>query len=304
MEPEAHLIQKAVKEMYEQFPFPSDPRAFVQYSSEVTELDLCAKESFPTLKDSLILDFGCGTGEIVCGLAKRFPQCRFEALDITETSLARAKKLAQAEGLKNIAFQLGDTRWLTEKNRYDEIISVGVLHATPSAKETFAALIPALKPGGYLTVGLYSAYGRIENRIARFLVRLLAGDRVDRRMRVARRLFGRGVSDVRLADMYAHPQETYHTISEVLSWFKEHDLVYTGSYPPIELPFYPALTSILLRTRNQPLAVRNALRLTYLKSAHAHPLWHHPFFYTMVQLLWISLLGKALFFMRGQKRAS
>ena len=161
-------IQESVREMYEKYPLPSDPIAFQRYSSSLTELDICAKKNLEDLKDKLILDFGCGTGEIVCGLAKRMKDCRLVGVDISNESIKQAQLLAEQENLMNVSFVNCDINAVNDVKRYDEIFSIGVLHHTPVAADSFNALTTALNEGGYVTIGLYNLYGRIGNRIKRF----------------------------------------------------------------------------------------------------------------------------------------
>src|SRR5919202_1325277 len=52
---------------------------------------------------------------------------------------------------------------------YDYVFCNGVLHHTGEAKRGFSHVARIVKPGGYLTVGLYNAYGRCVHGRIRWL---------------------------------------------------------------------------------------------------------------------------------------
>ncbi len=65
-------------------------------------LDLTRAES--------ILDIGCGPGEWVLQMARRFPTSRVTGIDISEQMIAYAQDDAQAHQLSNVQFQVMDAR--------------------------------------------------------------------------------------------------------------------------------------------------------------------------------------------------
>src|SRR4029077_10522960 len=83
----------------------------------------------------------------------------------------------------------------------------------------FARLVPLLRPGGHIVVGLYNAYGRLMTDLRRGVFRATGGaarwiDPYLRSVPMSDRK-----SDAWFADQYLHPHESTHTIGEVLGWF-------------------------------------------------------------------------------------
>ena len=57
---------------------------------------------------SLVLEAGCGVGAQTITLAKNSPGALITSIDISETSLAEARRKAKAAGLTNIQFEQAD----------------------------------------------------------------------------------------------------------------------------------------------------------------------------------------------------
>ena len=99
---------------------------------------------------------------------------------------------------------------------FDIVNSQGVLHHTADPYGGFQELVRVLKPGGLVIIYLYNYYADWLYHIEKGLVCSLAGDDLDRRVRIAKRLFGfkekrlaaryNVALDTWLYDKYAHPQ--------------------------------------------------------------------------------------------------
>lgn len=83
----------------------------------------------PYLKDlNSVLDLGCGTGEITCELAKRFPNVMFSGVDHSETGISRAKNNAQSLDLKNISFLAADMGNFIPESNVDIVLMFDSFH--------------------------------------------------------------------------------------------------------------------------------------------------------------------------------
>ena len=56
----------------------------------------------------LVVDLGCGPGEVTCELARRHPGARFIGVDHSDEALARGRQLVAQLGLTNLQFERGD----------------------------------------------------------------------------------------------------------------------------------------------------------------------------------------------------
>jgi ubiquinone/menaquinone biosynthesis C-methylase UbiE len=68
-----------------------------------------------------VLEFGCGTGNITCNLAKKDYQ--ITAVDLSDSMLTVADEKADSMGLKNIKFYLGDMSNFQINQKFDAVIS-------------------------------------------------------------------------------------------------------------------------------------------------------------------------------------
>jgi len=83
------------------------------------------------------------------------------AVDLSAPSLAYGARMAEALGVTNLRFAIGDILRLEETNsRFDVIECVGVLHHMADPYEGWRALLGQLRPGGLMLIGLYSAVSR------------------------------------------------------------------------------------------------------------------------------------------------
>ena len=73
------------------------------------------------------LDIGCGYGHSTAILAGAFPKSRFTGLDLHESSIEEARKIAVEAGASNAYFEAGDARTFTG-NRYDLVTMFDAFH--------------------------------------------------------------------------------------------------------------------------------------------------------------------------------
>lgn len=125
-----------------------------------------APVSLPT--EPAMLVAGCGTGEETLALASRIANLRVTAVDLSQSSLAYAMRMADALGIDGIAFHQADILALGESwGLFDLVRCCGVLHHLRDPREGLRALARRLRPGGLMTLGLYSERGRTTIRRAR-----------------------------------------------------------------------------------------------------------------------------------------
>ncbi|MEJ2014535.1 MAG: class I SAM-dependent methyltransferase [Limibacillus sp.] len=109
-----------------------------------------------------VLIAGCGTGRQALDIARRLPEAKITALDLSVSSLAYAKRKAEGAGVENVSFVQGDLLALTETGGagFDMIFCSGVLHHLAEPEAGLAAITSRLKPGGVMKLALYSREAR------------------------------------------------------------------------------------------------------------------------------------------------
>jgi SAM-dependent methyltransferase len=108
--------------------------------------------SLGELRGARVLDAGCGMGRFaeVCADAG----ADVHAIDLSVAVEAAAANLSARE---NVSVYQADIMNLPfPDGSFDRIYSLGVLHHTPDTRAAFASLVPLLKPGGTMTIWVYS----------------------------------------------------------------------------------------------------------------------------------------------------
>lgn len=214
---------------------------------------------------SRVADVGCGTGQLSCllGLKRR----EVVGFDFSEASLAKARALQERLGVEGVSFRQQDILALDWKGPpFDYVLCHGVLHHTADPRGGFERLLTLTRPGTWLAIGLYNAYGRAWLRARRALHRRRPVAEAVRR-ETAQEMLVKAEEDRSkqlswYADQYEHPHESAHAVSEVIGWFRAHNVEYVSSLPPVEA-FRPegAVVRVFARRpaarwRHNPLAWR------------------------------------------------
>jgi carbamoyltransferase len=225
-----------VKQFYETTPFPNyddldNSRALL----EKARAGLFARllnEQIPY--GNAVLEVGCGTGQLTNFLS--IAHRTVLGVDLCLNSLRLAQRFKTENGLERATFaQMNLFRPALKTAFFDVVISNGVLHHTGDCRAAFQRVSRLVKPGGYLVVGLYSAFSRQLHYARRAIFRWTGVtsrllDPQFRRMRAAK-------SEAWFRDQYCHPHETSHTLDEVMGWMDESGLTFVNSIPkPLLMP--------------------------------------------------------------------
>jgi len=99
-----------------------------------------------------VLEAGCGVGGQTVILAKRSPRARFTSIDVSEESLAAARRLVAKERLANVTVETGDILHLQfAEETFDHVFVCFVLEHLPKPLAALQRLRAVLKTGGTLT---------------------------------------------------------------------------------------------------------------------------------------------------------
>ncbi len=173
-----NYITKAVKEQYEESPYPR--WIYTNFYKEDNRLEfykIINSDIFPNQinisgeNNINVLIAGCGTGKQVIQ-ASRYKNSSITAIDISKNSLAYAKRKANEYGMKNVRFinmDILDIHCLDKS--FDIIECSGVLHHMADPEYGLKCLISKLKPHGYIQLALYSELARAQIVKAKEIIR-------------------------------------------------------------------------------------------------------------------------------------
>ncbi len=227
--------------MYEQYPYPSP----VVEDQVILDLANVIGLAFPEedFNGKTIIDFGCGTGHRMIGVAQQYPGAKLIGVDVAGKSLHIAAALAKRLGVTNVHFVQEDLRQFHHPGGADLITSTGVLHHRQNPQTGFDCVADNLKPDGIAVIWLYNAAGeyfRILNcQLARILSRVADGDYEDGirvlkefRLDLSQEQYGSGVPSQgdersKLAfevDAYLHPIVHSYRFEEAIEMFHRSGL--------------------------------------------------------------------------------
>jgi ubiquinone/menaquinone biosynthesis C-methylase UbiE len=129
---------------------PREHRRLHDQASTLVEL-LHWDTAYP--EGSRVLEAGCGVGAQTVTLAANSPQALITSIDVSEASLAEARKAVQAAGIGNVTLRQADIFHLPfSPASFDHVFVCFVLEHLARPVEALKALKSALKPGGSITV--------------------------------------------------------------------------------------------------------------------------------------------------------
>jgi len=102
-----------------------------------------------------ILEMGCGFGLFGCYFASKWPEIKYQGLDINRRRIDMARQAASRLGLPNARFDYGDaSKPLAIDGEYDAVLMMDLLHHLPdSAKQSLLdAVVSKLNRGGRLII--------------------------------------------------------------------------------------------------------------------------------------------------------
>lgn len=112
-----------------------------------------------------VMDAGCGRGEALIALARRFPGSRFTGYDLCADAIEEAQRTARDTGLDNLVFEARDLTDFDEHARYDLITSFDAVHDQKTPADLIRRLHRALAPGGIYLMQDIGGSARLENNM-------------------------------------------------------------------------------------------------------------------------------------------
>lgn len=95
-----------------------------------------------------ILDFGCGTGDIIRYLSRKFPKNNFTGFDISEYMI----KKNNINKTKNLSFYVKDLNKIPKTRKFDLILCISTLHYFSNPIKKIQELLKILNDNGSLII--------------------------------------------------------------------------------------------------------------------------------------------------------
>jgi 2-polyprenyl-3-methyl-5-hydroxy-6-metoxy-1,4-benzoquinol methylase len=234
------LTSNAVMHQYDENPYPRwtiNPGKVVggDMKRQARTISSEARQS----QDILIA--GCGTGKHPLWIAEYLPDARILAIDLSRANLAYARRKTREEGLQNVEYAQADILKFGGIGRtFDRIDAVGVLHHLADPKAGWRILISLLAPTGIMRIGLYSETARRDVVQARALIAeagyrpTIEGIRALRQKIIREQHWhmvlnsGDFYSASGCRDLLFNVMEHRFTIPQIVSFLKEHGLIFQG----------------------------------------------------------------------------
>jgi O-antigen biosynthesis protein len=109
------------------------------------------------------LTLGCGHGELERGLSQYNFALAHDGVDIAESAIANASRLAREAGLSNLHYSIEDMdRIQLPRDNYDVVFGISSFHHVLALERLMIQVSRTLKPGGYLFLDEYIGPNRFQ----------------------------------------------------------------------------------------------------------------------------------------------
>ncbi|MFP5245377.1 MAG: class I SAM-dependent methyltransferase, partial [Thermoanaerobaculia bacterium] len=112
-----------------------------------------------------VLDAGCGDGTVLTTMARMFPRSAFRGYDLSREAIRRATEDAEALGLPNVEFEVGDIASLDEPRAYDLVLALEAVRELAFPRLVLRNLAAALKRDGVLILQELAASSHLNRNL-------------------------------------------------------------------------------------------------------------------------------------------
>ena len=130
-----------------------DPRENLRLQDQASSLVELLHSDTAYPEGSSVLEAGCGVGAQTITLASNSPRALITSIDVSEASLAEARKAVHAAGINNVTLRQADIFHLPfPPESFDHVFVCFVLEHLVQPVDALNKLKDVLKPGGTMTV--------------------------------------------------------------------------------------------------------------------------------------------------------
>jgi SAM-dependent methyltransferase len=186
------MLNEAIRKFYTQYPYPN-PNS---YKTGSCHHPISVSGEFDNKN---ILVIGCGTVEANI-IANQHPDCQVLGIDLSETSVEIAKKVAEHEGVTNVSYVVGDFIDYPLNGKFGAMYADGVLHHNRDDKAFVRKVWDYLdNPGGFI--------GMVYDANSRGFIQVLRHETIQ-------------LKDAAAVDKYLRELSEYHPSRQ---WYENHD---------------------------------------------------------------------------------
>lgn len=189
-----------------------------------------------------LLDLGAGTGESAVFFGLWGADCTL--VEINDSASARSREI-----FEHYLAERGEHRFVCSSlfdfesdERFDMVVSEGVIHHTADKQGGFERLASYVAPDGFLVLGVGNPAGCFQRSLQRvILFRFAQSD--EEIVAVAERLFAEHIDRASrfggrtrravIFDSFVNPKVDFSSVAEVLGWFREAGLRLYACWPPV-----------------------------------------------------------------------
>jgi trans-aconitate 2-methyltransferase len=138
-----------------------DARAYLSFAEQRARpfADLMARVTL--LSPQLVVDLGCGTGNLTEKLARRWPSATVVGVDSSPDMIEAASESASSR----VTFQLADLRDWRSGRPVDVLVSNATLQWVPQHLRLLAELVDQVRPGGQLAIQVPGNFDEPSHRL-------------------------------------------------------------------------------------------------------------------------------------------
>lgn len=133
-----------------------DPHSYLQFGAERARPFGDLMSRVPAPDPELVVDLGCGPGNLTRSLAQRWPAATVEGIDASAAMVERARADGESERLR---FRQGDLREWSPDRPVDVLTCNATLQWVPGHLSLMAQLLAGVRPGGWLAMQVPGNFG-------------------------------------------------------------------------------------------------------------------------------------------------